>query len=138
VTEPLTARGGVNLALERAERRLLSRLRELEARLDGTSDDAWHDYLATVQVLVLLARERVPGRLLTTRELATQLGVNERTIRRQRKAGALTPALARGRVIRWATDSVPRGTATGTASAIATSSATGFSLSRAVRGQRSL
>jgi len=125
----------VDLTLDRASRRVVARLEALEDRLEA-GDDVWAAYLATVQTLVVLARDRQPGRLLTTRELAERLSVDERTVRRHRKAGALIPALARGRVIRWAADSVPRGTPSGTAPRDTANDARGSSLSRAVRGQR--
>src|SRR6058998_635679 len=102
------------LALDRAGRRVLARLQALEVRLEAGDDSAWEDYLTTIQALLVITRERRPGQLLTTKELAQRLGVNERTVRRHRQLGALTPALARGRVIRWAADSVPGGTTLGT------------------------
>ncbi len=55
------------------------------------------------------------GTGLTTKELAQRLGANERTVRRHQRAGV--PVLAQGRVIRGASDSVPRGTASGAAAA---------------------
>jgi len=126
----------MDLTLDRANRRVLARLQALEDRLGTGDDDVWAAYLTTVQTLVLLARNRQPGKLLTTRELAERLNVDERTVRRHHKAGALTPALARGRVIRWAADSVPRGTAPGTALRGTANDARGSSLSRAVPGGR--
>jgi len=125
------------LTLDRARRRVLARLHELEAGLDAGEVSAWPAYLATLEALMVLAHDRQqPGRLLTTRELADRLGVSSKTIQRHRKTGTLTPALARGRVIRWAADSVSRGTAPGTAPTVGANDARGTSLSRAVRGEQ--
>jgi hypothetical protein len=101
----------------------------------------WTAYLAAIVALAHLARDRAASdrqnqSLMTTAELARRLNVSSRTVLRARKAGALTPVLARGRVIRWAADSMPRGTGLGTARASAANDAPRSSLSRAVRGER--
>jgi hypothetical protein len=93
------------LALARAERRLLARLEELEARLD-TDVSAWPAYCEAAATLATIARQaRESGALLTTGQLAEQLGVSSKTILRRRKAGEITPAMQlgeRGRAaLRW-------------------------------------
>ena len=135
------------LTIERAERRVLARVQALEAQLDATDGDGlWTAYIEAVQALVVLVRDRQkqePVRLLTTKELAQRMGVNERTIRRQRQAGILSPTFigdrrsTRGRcLIRWNADAVLRGTVPGTGSANTAPGAPGYGLSRAVRPGR--
>src|SRR5262245_19693616 len=100
------------LTLARAEQRLVAELQPLETRLDASGGDGlWTAYLEAVLVLAQLARHRAQAdheseSLMTTAELARRLNVSSKTVLRARKAGVLTPALARGRVIRWAADSV--------------------------------
>src|SRR5262245_21995260 len=90
----------VAFVLERAERLVLARVQALEAHLDEGDPDVWRSYLDAVETLAALTRDRAhhqPDPLMTTKQLAERLGVHERTIRRQRQAGLLTPALASGR-----------------------------------------
>jgi helix-turn-helix protein len=132
----------IALTLQRAERRLVAEIQRLEVQLEAHGEDGlWTAYLAAIVALAQLARLRAPADredepLMTTAELARRLNVSSGTVSRARKAGELTPVLARGRVIRWAADSVPRGTAKGTALLNTAQSASGYSLSRAVRGPR--
>jgi hypothetical protein len=96
----------LTLALARAERRLLARLEELDARLDADDATAWPEYRETAATLATIARQaRESGALLTTGELADKLGVSSKTILRRAKRGELKPALraaARGSgALRW-------------------------------------
>jgi hypothetical protein len=132
----------ITLTLERAEQRLVAEIQRLEARLDASGGDGlWTAYLVAVLALAQLARHRAQAdheseALMTTAELAQRLNVSPKTVLRARKAGVLTPALARGRVIRWAADSVPCGTTNGTAASKAAPGGSSYGLSRAVRGER--
>jgi hypothetical protein len=96
------------LVLAKAEKRLLRRAGDLEARLDGGGDveNVWYAYYLTITCLVKLSnRGERAGELLTTKSLAEKFGVSPRTILRRRKRGELTPALElgqRGRAaVRW-------------------------------------
>lgn len=98
-----------HLALIRAERRLVERLEQLEARLDGGDPEAWREYAGMATALAAIAPQLTPeatGGLLTTRELAERLHVHPKTILRRRKRGELQPAAVlghRGRAaLRWA------------------------------------
>jgi hypothetical protein len=132
----------VALTLAGAERRLLGRIQQLERRLEETAEaELWTSWIEAIVALAQLARDRAASKrqgesLMTTAELAQRLNVSSKTVLRARKAGAFTPVLARGRVIRWAADSVLGGTALGTARTTAANDAPRSSLSRAVRGQR--
>jgi hypothetical protein len=95
----------LTVALARAERRLLARLEELDARLDDDAT-AWPAYCETAATLATIARQsRENGALLTTGELAERLNVSSKTILRRAKRGELKPALraaARGSgALRW-------------------------------------
>jgi hypothetical protein len=91
------------LALRRAEARLLDRLAVLERSLAADEGTGWPDYLDTVRALAALAPLLVPGadgRLLTSRELAERLGLSTRTLRRHREARKLD-AIQLGERGRW-------------------------------------
>jgi excisionase family DNA binding protein len=87
--------------------RFLERLEQLESRLDQGDDGLWRAYAEAAAALAAVARETVPGahgQLLTTAELAAQLRVSTRTLRRRRKAGQLEAVQLgeRGRAaLRW-------------------------------------
>lgn len=96
-------------ALERAGRRLVVRLAELEARLDVGADEAtWRDYTSASAALAAVLEQLAPerrGRLLTTAELGERLGVSNKTIHRMRRDGRLSPAMQNGKrgpgAFRW-------------------------------------
>ncbi len=96
------------LALARAERRLVGRLEELERRLDA-GDDAWREYSEAAAALAAVAPLTVPGAngaLLTTAEMAGRLGITSKTLLRKRARGEIQAAAVlgqRGRAaLRWA------------------------------------
>jgi excisionase family DNA binding protein len=95
------------LALRRAEVRLLARLAVLERSLAADEGTGWPDYLDTLRALAALAPLLVPGadgRALTTAEMAERLGISSRTLRRHRKAGTVEAVQLgeRGRAaLRW-------------------------------------
>jgi hypothetical protein len=94
----------LSAALASASRRIVARLEELERRLDRGDETAWPDLLATVETAARLDERLVPGahgELLTTREMADRLHVKPKTLLRRKAAGHATPALARGKLIRW-------------------------------------
>ncbi len=93
--------------LAHAADRLVRRLQELEARLEG-GDESWPDYLATLQVLALVAGQVTQerrGALLTTKELAARWGVAPKTLLRWKRRGVVKPALETGQrgrgAVRW-------------------------------------
>jgi excisionase family DNA binding protein len=93
------------LALAEAERRLPARCLELGQRLDA-GEDVWREYSEAVTALnALVPAERRP--MLTTRELAEQLNLTPRTVRKHARAGKIQAQPMRlGRAgvgaIRWA------------------------------------
>jgi hypothetical protein len=95
-------------ALERAPRLLDERLGVLEARLHGGDETAWSEYLQVVVALTAVLAHAAPGaggRLVTTKELGTLLGLSPKAILKRRKAGAIGGAVQlgqRGRgALRW-------------------------------------
>lgn len=82
------------LALTSARRRLEDRVEQLEKRLDG-DNAAWAEYLDAIRTLAALVRASgasAPGEpLLTTRQLAERLQVSEKTVRKLKRQGRLTP-----------------------------------------------
>ena len=95
-------------ALELVAGRLLARLTVLEAQLDAGDSGVWPDYLEAARTLAVVWPLLVPAqhrhRLLTTAELAAQLGISAKTLRRRRALGLLQPALEHGRLVRWRAD----------------------------------
>jgi hypothetical protein len=93
--------------LERAARHLVSRLAELDERLERADAGAWNDFLATTNalatVLANLSSDRHGG-LLSTAEMARRLNVAPKTLLRRKARGEIRPALQRGKWIRWRGD----------------------------------
>ena len=93
----------ITLAMIEAEHRLLTRLQELGARLDAGEDHLWTEYLSIITTInVLVPAERRPW--VTTKEMATKLGVAPKTVRRLGTDGKLEHVRfgARGTgAIRW-------------------------------------
>jgi hypothetical protein len=90
--------------LTRASGRLVARLAELEGQLDTGDASAWPGYLATLDVLLRMTAQTAPGRqgqLLTTREMAARLGLSAKTLLKHKQRGAITPALTKGKLVRW-------------------------------------
>lgn len=100
------------LALVRVERRLVARLEELEARLDGEDPEVWKEYAALAAALAAVAPMTVPGaggELLTTAQMAQRLQVAPKTLLRRAKRGKLQQPIRLGRLgergretLRWA------------------------------------
>ena len=98
-------------ALDRAVVRLQARAAALEERLEASDENAWAPYCEAIEALATLADRITPGRhgeLLTTRELASKLGLSPKTVLRRKARGELRPALQTGKLIRWRGDEVPR------------------------------
>jgi excisionase family DNA binding protein len=97
------------LALRRAEVRLLERLERLEHQLDQ-GDAVWRGYCAAAAALAAIVPHTRPGadgRLLTTQELAAVMQVSAKTVLRKRRDGTLTAVQLgkRGRgALRWRAD----------------------------------
>jgi hypothetical protein len=85
-------------------RRLAERLAQLDARVRAGDEGAWPEYIAAASGLAALLPHVAPERrdaLLTTAEMAARLGVAPKTLLRHRAAGAIQPAVVRGKLIRW-------------------------------------
>jgi hypothetical protein len=93
-------------ALDSVGSRLVARLTVLEAQLDAGDGEGWSDYLEVARTLAAIWPLLVPAqhRLLTTAELAAQLKISPRTVRRRKALGLLQPALEHGRLFRWRAD----------------------------------
>ena len=95
------------LALLRAEARLVDRLQQLEPMLVAGDEASWTAFCQAAGTLAAIAPATQPGvsgEMLTTRQMADRLQLSPRTIRRKAKAGELTPIRmgARGRgALRW-------------------------------------
>ena len=104
-TGPPVANGTGTLApsvLDRVASRLLARLTVLEAQLDAGNEGVWPDYLEAARTLAAILPLLAPGqRLLTTAELAAQLGISPKTLRRRTALGLIRPTLQHGRLMRW-------------------------------------
>lgn len=98
----------LHLALGRAERRLIERLEQLEAKLAAGDESAWGAYCEATTALAALATATVPGasgELISTRAMAERMGVAPKTLLRRAKAGQIEPVRLgkRGRAAyRWA------------------------------------
>jgi hypothetical protein len=90
--------------LELVVGRLVARLAVLEAQLDAGHEGVWPDYLEAARTLAAILPLLAPGQLLTTAELAAQLGISPKTLRRRKALGLLQPALQHGRLFRWRDD----------------------------------
>ena len=93
-------------ALDGIAGRLLDRLTVLEAQLDAGDRDVWSEYTDVARTLAAIWPLLAPAqhRLLTTTELAAQLNISPRTVRRRKALGLLQPALEHGRLFRWRAD----------------------------------
>jgi hypothetical protein len=94
----------LSATLARISRRLEHRLDDLERRIDAGDESAWAELLPTLEAAARLDACLTPGahgELISTKELAARLGVTPKTILKRKGKGQLTPALQRGRLIRW-------------------------------------
>lgn len=92
------------LLLQKAERLLVNRLEQLEARLLAGDEGAWPAYLEALKVLASLVPNLRPdagGPMLTTAEMASRLGVAPKTLLRRKARGEIWPAVAQGKFLRW-------------------------------------
>lgn len=83
---------------------LEARLEQLEGRLREGDESTWPAVLVTISALCSALGQLTPGargELLTTREMATRLGISEKTLLKHKRKGAVRPALQRGKLIRW-------------------------------------
>jgi hypothetical protein len=102
---------GLASRLEHAAGVLSERLADLEARLRGGDEAAWEPYLATLTTLAAVLPHVAPGargEMLTTAQMAARLGVAPKTLLKHKAAGAVKPALQRGKLIRWKGDEAAR------------------------------
>jgi len=91
--------------LDRVASRLVTRLTVLEGQLDTADRDVWSEYTDVARTLAAIWPLLSPGqRLLTTAQLAAQLGISAKTLRRRQALGLLQPALKHGRLFRWRAD----------------------------------
>ena len=94
-----------------ARQRLVDRLADLEARLDAGDAAAWDAYVVTLTALLGVLEQVAPGtrgELLTTAQMAERLGIAPKTLLKHKAAGAVKPALQRGKLIRWKGDEAAR------------------------------
>jgi excisionase family DNA binding protein len=90
--------------LHRASLRLQGRIEEIERRIQDGDAQAWSDYAEAVSALASVMGamdQREPTKLLTTKEMAEQMGMSEKTLLRHHRRGVLKPAVRIGRLIRW-------------------------------------
>jgi hypothetical protein len=103
----------LQLALGRAQRRLLERLEQLEERIADEHEDAWPEYRDLATALAAVAAQLAPGargELLTTEQMAARLGISSKTLLRRRARGQVKAPVQlgqRGRAaLRWRGDEV--------------------------------
>jgi hypothetical protein len=101
--QPVTQlRAASQMRLAHAVRRLTARVDDLDARLEADTS-AWGAYCDAVRTLAALlpALAEPGGELLTSSAMAQRLGVSVKTLLKHKKAGAIRPAVQRGKLIRW-------------------------------------
>jgi hypothetical protein len=99
-------------ALDLGAKVVIDHLEELETRARHGDENAWPEYLHSLEVLaaispVLLTPER-RGALLTTEQMAERYGITSKTLLKHKKRGAVRPTIARGKFIRWRGDEIAR------------------------------
>jgi hypothetical protein len=95
-----------------AYRRLAERVADLEARLD-VEPATWSEFYVAVQTLTSIVPRLGEGEMLTTGDMAKRLGLSTKTLLRHKKAGAIKPAVQRGKLIRWKGDEALSGNGNG-------------------------
>jgi predicted DNA-binding transcriptional regulator AlpA len=97
-----------HLALTRARNHMVERLEKLEPRLVDGDSSVWIEYAQLAAALATIGPAITPeaqGRLLTTRELASRLGLATKTVLAKAKRGEIGPPIRMGRrgrgAIRW-------------------------------------
>jgi len=104
----------ISVDLHRARMRLQARLVALETRI-ATELDAeavWNEYVRALE-LYLRIEERLAAQapaapLLTTKEMATRLGITTRTLLQRKKRGHIRPSVAHGKALRWRPEDASR------------------------------
>jgi len=103
------------MQLAAAAVRLSARLHVLATQLSEqgseTHGDVWGEYAALAAALATVMARLEPGargELLTTAQMAERLGIAPKTLLKHKAAGAVKPALQRGRLIRWKGDEAAR------------------------------
>lgn len=105
----MTAPAALEAVIERSARLLAGRLLVLESKLE-TGEAAWREYREIAGTLALMAPHVTParrGELLTTAQMAARLGLSSKTLLKHKAAGAIRPALQRGKLLRWRGDERP-------------------------------
>ncbi len=95
---------GTLVALQRSERLLTERLTTVQERLQAGEEAAWLEFLEVVKVLATLLpnlRPEAGGAMLTTKDMASRLGVSTKTLLRHKKEKRIQPAVAQGKLLRW-------------------------------------
>jgi hypothetical protein len=102
---------GPGKRLARAVARLSARLDALDAQLDAGEAVAWQEYAAVAASLATVMAQAAPGargEFLSTKAMAQRLDITPKTLLRHKAAGAVRPALQRGKWIRWRGDEAAR------------------------------
>ena len=93
--------------LHRVRTRLQARLVTLETRLatDQDAEAVWPEYIQALD-LFLRIEDRIAAQapaapLLTTKEMATRLGISVRTLLQRKKRGHVRPSIAHGKALQW-------------------------------------
>ena len=99
------------LVLQKAEPLLVKRLGQLQERLQTGDEAVWSEFLEVVKVLATLLpnlRPEAGGSMLTTKAMASRLGVSTKTLLRHKGKGRIQPAVEQGcgkgkggKLLRW-------------------------------------
>ena len=97
-----------SVILSNSARLLEDRLAALGDRLRAGDEAAWTDFLVTANTLTAMLAQLTPGaagELLTTKEMATRLGIAPKTLLKRKAKGQVRPPVQLGRrgraAIRW-------------------------------------
>ena len=91
---------GFGSPLHRASLLLLKRLGDLERQISEGDETAWPEYRETALVVASLQEQAEPE-MLTTKDMATRLGVSVKTLLRHKQKGHITPTVKQGKLLRW-------------------------------------
>ena len=93
--------------LHRVRNRLQARLVALETRIatDQDTEAVWREYVQVLDVFLRIedriATQAPAAPLLTTKEMATRLGITTRTLLARKKRGHVRPSVAHGKALHW-------------------------------------